>query len=148
MKLSTKGRYGVRLIIDIASHDSGGPVLLREISKRQEISEKYLWHLINPLKAAGLITATRGVKGGYILAKSPAEITMKEILQASEGSFCLVDCVETPSTCKRVPICVARDMWSEIAESIDRILTSTTLADMVERQKAKKETLASDNYSI
>ena len=148
MKLSTKGRYGVRLMIDLASHYGRNPVLLREISKRQEISEKYLWHLINPLKAAGLITATRGLKGGYTLARSPVEITMKEIMQASEGALCLVDCVEKPSTCKRVPICVARDIWNEIAESIDRILTSTTLADMVERQKAKKENLASDNYSI
>ena len=148
MKLSTKGRYGVRLMVDLALHYGEGPVLLREIAQRQEISEKYLWHLINPLKGAGLITATRGMKGGYVLAKSPADITMKVILQASEGSLCLVDCVETPSTCVRSPICAARDMWSEISESINKVLMSTTLADMVERQKAKKETIAYDNYSI
>ncbi len=148
MKLSTKGRYGVRLMIDLASHYGEGPVLLKNIARRQAISEKYLWHLINSLKAVGLVTATRGVHGGYTLAKPPAEITMKEILQASEGSMCLVDCVEKPSVCKFVPVCTARDMWSEIAGSIDRVLTSTTLADMVERQKAKKEKLTPDNYMI
>ena len=148
MKLSTKGRYGVRLMIDLASHFGEGPVLLREISQREQISEKYLWHLISSLKAAGLVTATRGVNGGYTLARTPSEITMKEILQASEGSLCLVDCVENPSTCKRVPVCAAHDLWSEIAGGINRTLTSTTLADMVERQKAKKEKLTSDNYAI
>jgi Rrf2 family cysteine metabolism transcriptional repressor len=148
MKLSTKGRYGVRLMIDLASHYGEGPVLLREIAKRQAISEKYLWHLINSLKATGLITATRGVNGGYTLARPPSKITMKEILQASEGAMCLVDCVEKPSVCKFVPVCAARDLWSELAGSIDRILTATTLADMAERQKTKKEKLTSDNYSI
>jgi Rrf2 family protein len=148
MKLSTKGRYGVRLMIDLASHYWEGPVLLREISEREEISEKYLWHLINPLKAAGLVTATRGAHGGYILAKPPFQITMKEILQVLEGNMCLVDCVEKPSTCNRVPGCSARDMWSEIADGIDRILTTTTLADMAERQKTKREKRASVNYMI
>jgi Rrf2 family protein len=148
MKLSTKGRYGVRLMIDLASHYGEVPVLLREISGREEISEKYLWHLINPLKTAGLVTATRGAHGGYILAKPPSRITLKEILQVLEGPMCLVDCVEKPSTCSRVPVCSARDMWSEIADGIDLILTTTTLADMAERQKTKREKRASDNYMI
>jgi len=148
MKLSTKGRYGVRLMIDLACHYGEGPVLLREISEHEEISEKYLWHLINPLKAAGLVTATRGAHGGYILAKHPSRITMKEILQVLEGHMCLMDCVEKPSACHRVPICSARDMWSEIACGIDRILTTTTLADMAERQKVKKGKYASDSYAI
>jgi Rrf2 family protein len=148
MKLSTKGRYGVRLMIDLASHFGEGPVLLREISEREEISEKYLWNLINPLKAAGLVTATRGAHGGYILAKPPSKITMKDILRVLEGPLCLVDCVEKPSACNREPICPARDMWSEIADGIDRILITTTLADMAERQKAKREKQASGNYMI
>jgi len=135
-------------MIDLASHYGEMPVQLRDIATRQAISEKYLWHLISSLKTAGLLTATRGVNGGYTLARSPAKITMKEILQASEGSMCLVDCVEKPSTCKLMPGCAARDLWSEIADSIDRILTATTLADMVERQKAKREKLSSDNYMI
>ena len=148
MKLSTKGRYGVRLMIDLASHYGEGSVLLREISKREEISEKYLWQLINPLKAAGLVTATRGAHGGYVLAKPPSKITLKEILQVLEGPMCLVDCVEKPSSCRRVPMCPARDIWSEVAEGIGRILTTTTLADMAERQRTKREKSTSNNYII
>ncbi len=134
-------------MIDLAAHSGKDPILLREISRREGISEKYLWTLINSLKAAGLISATRGVHGGYKLARQPAEISVKDILQASEGSMCLVDCVEKPAACSRTAFCVARDLWDEVSESIDRILASTTLADMVERYKAKKEDIAAD-YSI
>ncbi len=148
MKLSTKGRYGVRLMIDLAIHYGEGPVLLREIAKREEISEKYLSNLVNPLKARGLVEATRGVHGGYVLGKRPAEITMKEIVEVLEGSLCLVDCVEKPAACDRVALCVARDLWSEAAQGIGRILGKYTLADMVLRQKAKRENVATDNYTI
>jgi len=148
MKLSTKGRYGVRLMINLASHYGEGPVLLREISEREEISEKYLWNLINPLKTAGLVTATRGAHGGYILAKPPTKITIKDILRVLEGPLCLVDCVEKPSVCSRVPVCSARDMWREVADGIDRILMATTLADMTERQKAKRQKSSAGNYMI
>ena len=148
MKLSTKGRYGVRLMIDLAIHYGEGPVLLREIAKREEISEKYLSNLVNPLKARGLVEATRGVHGGYVLGKRPAEITMKEIVEVLEGSLCLVDCVEKPAACDRVALCVARDLWSEAAQGIGRILGKYSLADMVLRQKAKRENVATDNYTI
>lgn len=148
MKLSTKGRYGVRMMIDLAAHYGEGPVLLRDIAKRQEISEKYLSNLINPLKAIGLLEATRGVYGGYVLGKAPAEITMKEIVEALEGSLCLVDCVEKPSACSRVPLCIARDLWGEAAAGMARILEQYTLADMARRQKEKRENLAPDNYTI
>lgn len=148
MKLSTKGRYGVRMMIDLAAHYGEGPVLLRDIAKRQEISEKYLSNLINPLKAIGLLDATRGVYGGYVLGKAPAEITMKEIVEALEGSLCLVDCVEKPAACSRVPFCIARDLWGEAAAGMARILEQYTLADMARRQKEKRENLAPDNYMI
>jgi Rrf2 family cysteine metabolism transcriptional repressor len=148
MKLSTKGRYGVRLMIDLAIHYGEGPVLLREIAKREEISEKYLSNLVNPLKARGLVEATRGVHGGYVLGKRPVEITMKEIVEVLEGSLCLVDCVEKPAVCDRVEFCVARDLWSEAAQGIGRILGNYTLADMVLRQKAKRDNVATDNYTI
>jgi Rrf2 family protein len=147
MKLSTKGRYGVRLMIDLAIHYGEGPVLLREIAKREEISEKYLSNLVNPLKTVGLVEATRGVHGGYTLGKEPSDITMKEIVEALEGSLCLVDCVEKLTTCDRAALCVARDLWSEAAQGIGRILGKYTLADMVMRQKAKQENVT-DNYSI
>ena len=148
MKLSTKGRYGVRLMIDLAAHYGEGPVLLREIAKREEISEKYLSNLVNPLKAMGLVEATRGVHGGYVLGKAPAGITMKEIIEVLEGPLCLVDCVEKPAACTRVPFCIARDLWSEAAQGMSQILEKYTLADMAVRQKAKRENLTPDNYMI
>lgn len=147
MKLSTKGRYGVRLMIELAAHYGEGPVLLRQIAERQEISEKYLWHLINPLKAAGLIRATRGAHGGYVLAKKPAEISIGDILLVLEGSMCLVDCVEKSAVCRRSSSCVTRDLWNEAAQALMDKFYSTSLADMLERQRVKQARHAAD-YSI
>jgi Rrf2 family protein len=123
-------------------------VLLRDIAKREEISEKYLSNLINPLKATGLLEATRGVHGGYILGKAPTEITMKEIIEVLEEPLCLVDCVEKPAACNRSSFCSTRDLWSEAAEGMSRIFRKYTLADMAVRQKAKRENLTHDNYMI
>jgi Rrf2 family protein len=148
MKLSTKGRYGVRLMIDLAARYGEGPVLMREIAKRQEISEKYLSNLINPLKATGLLEATRGVHGGYVLGKSPSEISMKDIVEAVEGPMCLVDCVDKPATCARTSLCIAHELWSEASKGINQVLEKYTLADMVVRQKAKRDNLVHDNYMI
>ncbi len=148
MKLSTKGRYGVRLMIDLAGHYGEGPVLLRDIAKRQAISEKYLSNLINPLRSTGLIEATRGVHGGYVLGKAPSEINMRDIVQAVEGPLCLVDCVEKPTVCSRASLCIAHDLWKETAEGMARILGKYTLDDMVKRQKAKRESASHDYYEI
>jgi Rrf2 family transcriptional regulator, cysteine metabolism repressor len=142
MKLSTRGRYGVRLMLDLALHEGEGPVLLREIARRQEISEKYLWQLINPLKVAGLINSLRGAHGGYVLAKKPAEINLKEILAVLEGSLCLVDCVENPSGCDRSPNCITRDVWSEASKGILNVLESMTLEKMVEGHLKKAESFS------
>ncbi|MHB9096483.1 MAG: RrF2 family transcriptional regulator [Syntrophales bacterium] len=148
MKLSTKGRYGVRLMIDLAAHYGDGPILLREIAKREEISEKYLSNLVNPLKATGLVEATRGVHGGYVLAKPPDEISMQEIVEVLEGTLCLVDCVEKPIVCSRTSRCSAHDLWKEMADGMAQALKKYTLADMVVRQKAKLDNLTHDNYMI
>lgn len=137
MKLSTRGRYGVRLMIELALHHGSGPVLLKEIAERQGISEKYLWHLINPLKTTGLVNSIRGAHGGYLLGKAPEAITLKEILQVLEGSLCLVDCVDNPSLCERSPSCVSRDVWGEASKNLRQTMEDTTLAAMVERQKGK-----------
>lgn len=147
MKLSTKGRYGVRLMLDLAAHYGERPVLLREIAQREDISEKYLWHLINPLKSAGLINSTRGAHGGYTLSKAPSEISVKDIFEVVEGPLCLVDCVEKPSTCKRSDFCIARDLWGETSKVLAETLAKTSLASLVERQKAKKQFQAV-NYDI
>lgn len=137
MKMSTKGRYGVRLMIDLALHSDQGPVLLREIARRQGISEKYLWNLISPLKTVGLVRSIRGARGGYLLGKKPAEITLKDIMRVLEGPLCLVDCVENPSSCKRSSTCITRDVWCEASQSFINTLESMTLEKMIERYRVK-----------
>ena len=137
MKLSTRGRYGVRLMLDLALHYGEGPILLKDIAGRQGISEKYLWQLINPLKTTGLVNSLRGAHGGYVLGKPPEAISLKVILQILEGPLCLVDCVDNPSLCERAPSCISRDIWGEASKSMQQTLEDTTLAAMVERQKDK-----------
>lgn len=139
MKMSTKGRYGVRLMLDVALNQGKKPVLLKDISKRQEISEKYLWQLIPPLKNAGLIKSTRGAKGGYVIGKPASKIKLSDIVSVLEGPICIVDCINNPSACKRSDFCAVRDVWSEVNEKILGILSGITLEDMVERQNSKKE---------
>ena len=148
MKLTTKGRYGTRLMLDLALHFGEQPVFLKDAAKRQEISEKYLWHLVPPLKNAGLITSVRGAHGGYSLARPPAHITLKEILLAVEGPITFVTCVDDSAVCKRSEMCATRDIWSELSEKFLKILESGTLEDIVEKQKCKSGTSAAYSYVI
>jgi len=122
-------------MLDLALHEGQGPVPLRDIARRQDISEKYLWHLIPPLKNAGLIHSTRGANGGYVLAKPPSQITLKDILSVLEGPLCLVACVEKPSLCKRASTCVPREIWQEATEKLLLTLSSFTLEDMIKKHR-------------
>ena len=142
MRLSTKGRYGARAMLDLALNSGKGPVLLREIAKRQEVSEKYLEHSITTLRKAGLVRSIRGARGGYVLAKLPSQIRLSEIMEVLEGSMAPVECVDDPQVCQRSQLCVTRDIWAEMKEAIDNILESITLQDMVERQNRKKNSKA------
>jgi len=137
MKLSTKGRYGVRLMIDLALHSSNSPVSLKEIAARENISEKYLWQLLYLLKRAGLIISKRGPGAGYILAKHPREINLNEIVSVLEGKICFVDCIENPSVCKQTESCVSRDVWQEATDKIQELLSSFTLEKMLKLQARK-----------
>lgn len=139
MKLSTKGRYGTRLMLDLAVHYGKGLVLLRDIAQREDISVGYLEHIIPPLKAAGLITSSRGAHGGYALSKDPSEINLREIVQALEGSLSPVDCVDSFEMCQRAQWCATRDIWTELGEKIMETLESVTLHDLVEKKKNKSE---------
>ena len=139
MKLSTKGRYGARLMLDLALHYGEGYVLLKDVAERQEISEKYLGHLIPPLKAVGLINSSRGAHGGYALAKASQDITLGEVIQALEGTLALTECVIAPTVCDRASSCITRDIWEEMGEKLMGMLESTTLQDMVDRHKHKQE---------
>lgn len=138
MRLSTKGRYGARAMLDLALNFGEGPILLRDIARRQEVSEKYLEHSITALRKAGLVRSVRGARGGYVLAKSPSQIRLSEIMQVLEGSMAPAECVDDPHICQRAQLCVTRDIWAKIKEAIDDILESITLRDMVERQNRKR----------
>jgi Rrf2 family protein len=137
MKLSTRGRYGVRTLLDLALHQEEGLVLLKDVARRQEFSLQYLEHLIAPLIAAGLVKSTRGAGGGVSLVKPPAEITLGEAVQLLEGPIAPVDCVNDPELCHRSSFCVTRDVWIEMKEAISRVLDSTTLQDLVNRRRLR-----------
>jgi len=137
MKISTRTRYGTRLMLALALAYDQRPLLLKEIAEQEEISEKYLSQIIIPLKAKGLVISFRGAKGGYSLAKPPAQISIKDIAEILEGGLHLLECVPNPKTCRRPAICVTRSLWMKLGEAIFDNLTSVTLEDLVNQHKRK-----------
>lgn len=146
MKLSTKGRYAVRAMLDLAFHYGEGPILLKDVAKREHISERYLEQIILSLKAAGLVNSTRGARGGFMLTRPPSQIRLIEVMQVSEGSMAPVECVSDPEVCSRSSLCVTRDIWSEMTEAMSGILESTTLQDLIQRQREKEQPKARMYY--
>lgn len=138
MKLSTRGQYGTRALLELALHYKEGPIPLKDIAQRQQIPLQYLEHLITPLIAGGLVRSTRGARGGVLLAKSPKEIRLSEVIQLLEGSIAPVECVNNPEVCSRSELCATRDIWDELKKAMDGVLESTTLQDLVERHKKKE----------
>ncbi|MCJ7472163.1 MAG: Rrf2 family transcriptional regulator [Actinobacteria bacterium] len=137
MKLSTRGEYSSRLMMELAIKYGKGPMLLKDISKAQDISLKYLGQLIIPLKIADLIKSTRGSHGGYYLSRPPDIIKLLEIIEATEGSLYIVECIKNPEICYRSENCVAREIWEEASEKFIEIFNSITLKDMIDRQREK-----------
>jgi len=138
MKISTKGRYGLRALMDLSIHGkSGVPVFLSDIAKRQEISDKYLEQIAAQLQRAGLVRTMRGRKGGYILNKPERDIKLSDIIEILEGPICLVDCVKEPETCAKSGSCSTRDIWTELSDKIEEILSGYTLEDLVNMQNMK-----------
>jgi len=138
MKISTKIRYGARAMLELASHYGEGPIELKEIARKEDISLKYLEQVINPLRAAGLVKSIRGSKGGYSLAKPPSQICLYDVVETLEGPLNLVECVHDSKVCQRTPLCVTRDIWKEVSDAISQIFCSVTLEDMVYRKKEKE----------
>lgn len=134
MKLSTKGRYGVTAMYDLATNYQDGPTSLKSIANRQGISEHYLEKLMNQLRIAGLVHSTRGVQGGYTLAKAPTEITVGDIIRVLEGPIAPVDCLlsdqQNNKYCDKAGNCVTRDIWLRVAASIANVLDGISLADL------------------
>jgi len=131
MKLSTRSRYGTRILIDLASYLGKGPVQISEISNRQKIPAKYLEQLIRPLKKADLVTSVRGAKGGHMLAKMPGEITLGEIVRIFEAQSDLVECIGYPEKCPVSEDCKVRLAWQDATRAMYKSLDATTIADLV-----------------
>ena len=139
MRVSTRARYGLRLMVEVALNYEKGPILLKDISKNTDISEKYLSQIIIPLKGKGLIKTFSGAHSGYILSNPPSEIGLKEIVETLEGDLSLIDCINSPSSCDKVNICVTRDIWMRMGEKISEVLSSYTLGDLVKMCRERKD---------
>ena len=148
MKISTKGRYGLRILIDLATHDPAKPRLIRDIAQSQQISEKYISRLVIDLRRAKLIRSVRGVNGGFHLAKLPEEITLLEILEVMEGPISVVDCVRSPEKCRRQALCPARDIWMELNEGIRQLTKKITLDDILNAYRQHNVDLGICDYCI
>ncbi len=158
LQMSTRGRYGVRLMVALALRFGSGSVLLRDIARQEGISEKYLSQIVIPLKAAGLVISQRGSRGGYALARPPEGITVKDVVEAIEGVIAPVPCVdpagsaragecgENPAGCARATTCVATGVWKRLRDDIVRSLASFTLASLA--RQAREAGQPVDNYVI
>lgn len=139
MKISTKGRYAVRVMTDLALHDTGQYCKVKEIAKRQGISEKYLEQIIAVLNKAGYVKSVRGAKGGYRIAKDPKEVTVGMILRLTEGTLAPVACLEKEADeCCRCSICETLGVWKDLQEAINRVVDGVTIADLMEKAERNK----------
>ena len=137
MKISTKGRYALRLMLDLAIHSEGSAVPLRDVAQRQEISDKYLEQIVTQLSRAGLVRSVRGAGGGYLLTRTPEGYTVGEILRVLEGSLAPVSCADGVGCCERDDRCVTVEVWREIQAAVDGVVDHLTLADLVRRYHEK-----------
>ena len=138
MKISTKGRYALRLMLDLAMNDTGSPVSLKDVAKRQGISDKYLEQIISVLNRAGYVKSVRGAQGGYMLRKEPEDYTVGMILRLTEGSLAPVSCIEEDEVnCERQESCVTLILWKKINDAGSEVVDHTTLQDLVDWQREK-----------
>lgn len=141
MKLSTRGRYGVRAVFDMAYYGKGRPAQIRTIAERQEIPVRYLEQILNRLRRAGIVRTLRGPRGGYFLGRNPAQITVAEIVRATEGPLHLVKCKESGRRdvqCHRAPKCVVRKVWEEAGRRLNEYLESVTIEELCSEAEQMK----------
>ena len=137
MRISTKGRYGLRILIDLATHDPEKPRLLKDIAQSQLVSEKYLSRLVLDLRRAKLIWSVRGAKGGFYLARSPETITLLEILETMEGPISVVACATSPEKCNRHALCPMRNVWQRLNNDIREVTEKLTLEDILDSYRTQ-----------
>jgi Rrf2 family transcriptional regulator, cysteine metabolism repressor len=137
--MSTRGRYGLRVMVELASQYGRGPVGVDALAKSQDISSKYIPLLVSTLRSAGLVRTVRGPSGGYELAKEPSSITALEVVAVLEGRSAPVVCVVDASSCPRAGACAARDVWCEVAVAVDSVLAGFTMDQLAARQRSKQQ---------
>lgn len=135
MKLSTRLRYGLRALVDLAAYYGKEPQLIREIARRQEISQSYLEQIVITLRSAGLIKSMRGAKGGLMLARSPSSILLTEVVDVLEGGMAVIECVDEPRGCNRSQDCTTRGLWVELKNAMDGVFKGKTLQDLAGSQE-------------
>lgn len=149
MRLSTRSRYGVRLMLSLAMNNRKSPIFLKDIAHSEEISEKYLSQIIIPLKAKGLVTTFRGAHGGYLLSRPASEITLRDIIEPLEGDITLVDCVSNPSICDRAKACATREVWNEMSSLLLDFMDTLTLEDLINKtKKIRKKRRTEPDFNI
>lgn len=133
LKVSTKGRYGLRSIVDLAVNDKEGQVSLKSVAQRQGLSENYLEQLFASLKKSGLVKSVRGAQGGYMLSKPAENITVGDVLRSLEGTLCPVECIDLdmPTRCDKSDVCVTAPVWAKLRDKINEVVDSITIADLV-----------------
>lgn len=135
MKISTKGRYALHLMLDLATYNTGEPISLKDVAKRQQISDKYLEQIIPSLNKAGYVRSVRGAQGGYLLAKDPKEYTVGMILRLTEGDLAPVSCVgDNPVSCEYIENCAVGRVWGKINDAVNQVVDNITLADLLDWQ--------------
>ena len=148
MKISTKGRYGLRILLDLAIHQTEKPRLIRDIAKSQQISEKYISRLVIALRKAGMIRSVRGVNGGFHIAMKPEDITLLDVVEVMEGPLSIVDCVKAPKRCAMHENCAPREIWCKLNDEIRDLMRQTTLADILESYKKQSAREGMVDYCI
>ena len=139
MKISTRARYGTRAMLDLAMNYGQGPVMVKDIAARQQVSPRYLEQLLFAVKLAGLVKSVRGIRGGFMLARPPSKIKLLQVVEALDGSIAPVSCVDQPEQYIRSPYCAAHDVWSEVKKAAEVVLDSLTLEDLAIKQKHKEK---------
>jgi len=147
VKLNTKMRYGSRAMVELDLYYEQGPISLREIAERQGISEKYLESLLGILRSAGLVQAVRGPQGGYLLARPPEQITLRELFEILEGREAYAPCTLDHSACQRWAACPTQEVWAKMYEASMQVLESATLADLAARN-LEQRSIAAGTYEI
>lgn len=134
---STRIRYGLRCLLELSRRQDHGPVSLRAIAETQDVSMKYLESIFHLFRQAGIVQSVRGGAGGYMLSRSPEAITVKDVVEAIDGPFNLIKCLEDPSACKRAETCETRDFWAEFQGSVSGFLGARSLRDLLSKSPSK-----------